>query len=366
MNPFLTCVFQEKPKISQVFFLENFSRCQALKELVFVANTYSKSIVEKHLHLLPEAKLIVIPDGEMHKNQKTKQWIEQELFVSKATKELTIVGVGGGVVSDLVGYIASTYLRGVNLVLVPTTFLAMVDAAFGGKTGVNTEFGKNLVGTIYPASEIWIDITASKTWSLKHLQEGFSEIIKKALISDKNFFVFLEQNVDLILKKDLGLLKECIKKSLEIKSLMTKNDIFDQHKRRCLNFGHTIAHALEYCSHYTISHGHAVAVGLCVETWISGQFFPQVLPLISRIFKLLEKLHYNLTIPLNVTLESMLSTCLMDKKNTRTQLRVVLIKDLGEVEPFANTYCKEVPYYILEKSLLWMFETFSGVNYVIH
>jgi 3-dehydroquinate synthase len=366
MYPFLTCVFQENPKMSQVFFLENFSRCQELKELVFVVNTYSKSFVEKHFHLFPDAKLIVIPDGEMHKNQETKQWIEQELFLCKTTKELTIVGVGGGVVSDLVGYVASTYLRGVNLILVPTTLLAMVDAAFGGKTAINTEFGKNLVGTIYPASEIWIDITVSKTWSSQHLQEGFAEIIKKALIADKNLFVFLEQNVDLILKKDPSFLKECIKKSLEIKSLITKNDIFDQHKRRCLNFGHTIAHALEHSSNYAISHGHAVAVGLCVETWISGQFFPHVLPLISRIFKLLEKLHYNLVIPLNVTLESMLSACLMDKKNTRAQLRVVLIKDLGEVEPFENTYCKDVPFYVLEKSLLWMFETFSGVNHAIH
>jgi 3-dehydroquinate synthetase len=242
----------------------------------------------------------------------------------------------------------------------------MVDAAFGGKTGINTEFGKNLVGTIFPASEIWIDITVSKTWSLQHVQEGFAEVIKKALIADKALLVFLEQNVDLILQKDPSILKEFIKKSLEIKASMTKNDISDHHKRRCLNFGHTIAHALEHSSSYAISHGHAVAIGLCVETWISGQFFPHVLPLISRIFKLLETLQYNLVIPPNVNVENMVSTCLMDKKNTKEQVRIVLIKNLGEVEPFENSYCKEVPLAVLEKSLLWMFEVFSGVNNVLH
>ena len=360
----ISCIFHEKPKQSQIFFLEDLPNIDELKEVVFLADNISKHMLVKYLHSFPQAKQILIPAGEFYKTQETKQFIEEQLFKNKCGKQTTLIGVGGGVICDLAGYVCATYLRGIDLILIPTTLLAMVDAAFGGKNGINTSFGKNLLGTFYPARQIWIDLQATSTWTISHLQEGLAEIIKKALIADAEFFAFLERNVDLFLSKDKKFLKTCIKKSLEIKAFHVQNDLTDSGLRRSLNFGHTIAHALELTSKFSLSHGQAVAIGLCVETWISGQFFPEALLVLPKLIELLKKLKFSLSIPSFITVESLQEACSVDKKNTKDQKRVVLLKKLGAVEPFENNYCTPISDKILRKSLEWMFGEFKEPLYV--
>ena len=357
MIPDLSCVFPTKPKQSDIF-IQEFPSNQ-LSDIVFLADTHSEYIVDKYLRTYRQAKKIVIPPGECYKTQQTKQQIEEQLFKNKCGQSATLIGVGGGVVCDLAGYVAATYLRGIDLILIPTTLLAMVDAAFGGKNGVNTSFGKNLLGSFHPARQIWIDLQSSTTWTLAHLQEGMAEIIKKSLIGDEDFFYFLTKNTELFLSKDVDFLKTLIKKSLAIKAYFVQHDLTDQGVRRALNFGHTIAHALESSSQFAISHGHAVSIGLCVETWISSQFFPEVSDLLPQLMALLKKLQFPFSLPKNVSPKSLLEACSYDKKNTKTQKRFVLLKQLGIVAPFDQDFCSFVPDRVLVESIEWMFETFK-------
>lgn len=363
METVLSCIFYEKPKKSQIFFLEELP-IESFHEVVFLVDTFSQRFIEKYLQTFPKTKLIVIPLGECYKTEETKQLIEEQLFKNKCSKQTTLIGVGGGVVCDLAGYVAATYLRGIDLILIPTTLLAMVDAAFGGKNGVNTAFGKNLLGSFYPACEIWIDLQTRDSWKMSHLQEGMAEMIKKALIADPKFFMLLENHTDLFLSKDLLFLKQCIKKSLMIKASYVQSDLLDSGLRRCLNFGHTIAHALESCSNYAISHGHAVAIGLCVETWISGQFYSEALLLVPIIIELLKKLQFPFLMPEIVTKEKLLKACSFDKKNSNAEARFVILKKLGEVESFGSNYCTTIPDKLLEESIEWMLEIFKEKAYV--
>ena len=363
MEAYLHCSFHKKPTFTKVYF-HNFPPLQNQKSSVFIADVNSKLIANKHLEKIQEADLLVIPSGEIYKTKSTTDWIENELFKRSCNKHTTLIAVGGGVVLDLVGFVAATYYRGVEFIAVPTTFLAMVDACLGGKNGVNTLYGKNLLGTIYPASSVWLDLDAAKTWSKAHLQEGMAEVIKSALIADCDFFSFLEAHVNLFLSKDHHFLEECIKKTLTIKKGFVAQDPEDAGMRRCLNFGHTIAHALEQTSSYRISHGQAVALGLCVETWLSHLMYPNLSDVLYRLIDLLRRMEFPLIIPKDVTISQLINTCLTDKKNLRHQTRCVVLESLGAAGSFDGDFCAPITKQALEMALEWMFATFKQEAYV--
>jgi 3-dehydroquinate synthase len=275
------------------------------------------------------APLITFPAGEENKSRKTKEEIEDALFQRGCTRKCGLIAMGGGVTLDLAGFVASTYARGISWIAVPTTLLAMCDAGIGGKTGVNTPYGKNLIGTFYPPLATIIDISFLKTLPQKELRSGFAEMIKHALIADPEYFAFLESNAENL---EGEALLYAIQRSIEIKEKIVNDDLREGGLRRVLNFGHTFAHALEHVTHYAISHGDAVALGMLFEGTFSENF-PQ-----KRLFTLLKRLGFPLTF--ECTFDALYQAMQRDKKNQDQQPRFVMLRDLGEPFAFDGEYCR--------------------------
>lgn len=281
--------------------------------------------------------IIEVPSGEKAKTREVKQLVEDELLEKGYGRDTVIVAVGGGALLDLAGFVASTYMRGVDLILVPTTLLAMVDAAIGGKTGVNTPHGKNMIGTIYHPKMIIADLTTLDTLPEKEFQNGFSEIYKMGLIADPSI---LEEND----------LEELILKTAQAKINIVQLDPTEKGLRRILNFGHTIGHALEACSGYTLSHGEAVAMGCVTESYLSflmGHLNLEDYQKIESKFP-----HFNL--PKNYDRASLLIAMNFDKKKEKENVRFVMIDRIGNPLPFNGQYCESVQDDILDSVLTKM------------
>ena len=217
-----------------------------------------------------------------------KQTLEDRLFALGADREIVVVGVGGGVTTDLAGFLASTWHRGVPLIHVPTSLLGMVDAAIGGKSGVNLPGGKNLVGTVHQPQSIWCDVAVLDTLPERHYREGFAEVVKTAAIADLRFFGWLERNVDALRGRARDETTRLVERCVRLKGAIVRRDERESGPRAALNFGHTVAHGLEAASGYRMRHGGAVAIGLCVEADLarSAVGFPDAD--LSRLRRLLQ------------------------------------------------------------------------------
>ncbi len=226
-----------------------------------------KNLQSKNIH----AHLTTFQAGEKSKNRKTKEKIEDEMLKLALGRDTCIIALGGGVVGDLAGFVAATYMRGIPYIQVPTTLLAMVDSSIGGKVGVDTRQSKNVIGAFYQPKKVIIDLNFLKTLPKNELANGLAEIIKHALIKDKDLFHFLEKNIDKILSYDLATLKYAIKKSCEIKASIVMQDEKEKGIRRILNYGHTIGHAIEAALNYKISHGNAIAIGMSYAAKLSAK-----------------------------------------------------------------------------------------------
>jgi len=211
---------------------------------------------------------ILMPAGEQHKNRDLWARLTDELLARGFGRDTLVVALGGGVVGDVAGFVAATYMRGVPVLQVPTTLLAMVDASIGGKTGVDTPAGKNLVGAFHPPVAVIIDPEVLRTLPVDHLRAGFAEIVKHGVIADAGYF---EQASTFAERWPLGgpqgldELTDIIRRSVEIKASIVARDERESGLRRVLNFGHTIGHAIEAASAFTTLHGQAVAIGIVAE-----------------------------------------------------------------------------------------------------
>lgn len=248
------------------------------------------------------------------------------LFEKNADRQTLIIGIGGGVVTDITGFVASVFMRGVRFGFVPTTILAMVDASLGGKNGINWGKYKNMVGTISQPEFLLYDYQFLD--SLPHTEwiEGFAEIIKHACIYDTNLFQLLEKNDIKKIKKDTSLLKKLIEKNIAIKYDIVQQDPHEKKLRRLLNFGHTLAHALEKSS--TITHGRAVAIGIYYMSIFSRihEGFTHT----GRIHNLL--MQYELPSQTNIYTDKILQVMLRDKKREKQYIFEILLKKIGEAK----------------------------------
>ncbi|WP_342147215.1 3-dehydroquinate synthase [Rickettsiella endosymbiont of Aleochara curtula] len=213
--------------------------------------------------------LFSFPAGEKFKTYKTKQMLENNMQLHGCNRDTLIIALGGGIVGDLTGFIAATYLRGIPYIQIPTTLLAMVDSSIGGKTGINTIYGKNLIGVIYQPLCVVIDIILLKTLSKKNIINGLIEAIKMFLTYDAKSLHYTESHLRYLIQGSAIYLKEIVTKAVKIKAAVVGRDEKEQGERSVLNFGHTIGHALEKLSNYTLLHGYAVAYGILVEANIS-------------------------------------------------------------------------------------------------
>ncbi len=289
--------------------------------------------------------LFSFPHGEQYKTRTTKELLENQLFEKGFGRDSCVIALGGGVVTDLAGYVAATYCRGIPLVMMPTSLLAMVDASIGGKTGVNGPYGKNMIGCIYQPKKVLLDLSTLKSLPKKEVANGMVEIIKHGLIASCKLFEAVEQGSDI-----QGMIFE----SCRIKKEIVEQDERENGKRRLLNFGHTIGHALERLTHYSLSHGEAVAIGLLVESYLSVKLGLLDQNSLERIHNVLLKNGLPLQLPSRFSLQNLLDTMAWDKKAQKREPRFVMIDAIGSSLAYGSTYCTHVEKSLIKDGLEWV------------
>ncbi len=290
------------------------------KKAVFITDN---NIFKKQKKLFHSYKTIVIKAGEQHKVQQTVNSIIDQLIAFGTDRNTFLVGVGGGVVTDITGYVAAIYLRGVSFGFVPTTILAMVDASIGGKNGIDVGLYKNMVGTIKQPSFLFYDYSLLKTLPQEEWINGFAEIIKHACIKDQSMFKLLENNSLQKFRQNAMLLNKLIQRNALLKSKVVMEDEFEKGNRKLLNFGHTLGHAIE--NKFQLPHGHAVSIGMCAASYISAQqlSFTET----ARVISLLKK--YKLPVSITFNVEEVLKLMKADKKKQNDQLQFILLNKIG-------------------------------------
>ncbi|WP_075434151.1 3-dehydroquinate synthase [Buchnera aphidicola] len=276
----------------------------------------------------------IIQDGEMYKTLTVVEKILSFLLKKAYGRDLTLIALGGGVVGDITGFVASIYQRGVNFIQIPTTLLAQVDASIGGKTGVNHILGKNMIGTFWQPQGVFVDINFLSSLPKQHLIAGMAEIIKYAIIFEKTFFIWLEQNISNILDLQEEALLHCIKKCCALKSKVVQEDEKEVNGLRIfLNLGHSFAHAIEaYTGYGNWLHGNAVSVGIVIASYVS--YFSNFLnkhDLLS-IIKILYITGLPIRGPKKMLPQDYISLMSRDKKVLNNTMRFVLPFSIGKVK----------------------------------
>lgn len=309
------------------------------ENIVIITDSHLKDLYGKQLksHLEQASKevhLLTFKAGEASKTRAEKERLEDEMQKLGLGRDTTLIALGGGVTTDLAGFIAATYCRGIPFVSIPTTLLGMVDASLGGKTGVNTPYGKNLIGAFYLPHALLIDFNLLKSLKPEHMEEGLVEAIKKAMTCDEALFEEIEEHREVILKPTLEQ-QQVIKKAAEIKLKIVEEDFEEKSgKRAILNFGHTVGHALEKYFNYTLSHGKAVALGLIAESFMAKELDLLKPTHFSRIVDLLKPFIQHKDFDSNQVYDLML----LDKKSKNRVPHFVMIDRLGHAVSFKNNY----------------------------
>jgi 3-dehydroquinate synthase len=296
-----------------------------------VAQFYLEPVRETLIQAAFDVVPVLIPDGEEHKNHASLGSIYDALVSARLERKSAVVALGGGVIGDLAGFAAATYLRGVPYVQIPTTLLAQVDSSVGGKTGVNHRDGKNLIGAFYQPRLVLIDVDALATLPRRELVAGLSEIIKYGIIADVELFRLLETNIDRLVELDRELLIRVITQSCAIKARVVEQDEREDDYRAVLNFGHTLGHALEAATEYRdFLHGEAVAIGMAKAAVISARRGFCDAGVVLRIHRLIEKSGLPTELPQNITRERLIEGMELDKKSAGGKIKFVLCDGIGK------------------------------------
>ncbi len=274
--------------------------------------------------------ILEVPEGEEQKSLETAGRLYHELTDFYAERTTPILALGGGVIGDLAGFVAATYLRGVPLIQIPTTLLAQGDSSIGGKVAVNHGLLKNKIGAFYQPRLTISDISTLKTLSPRELSDGLAEIIKHGVILDGEFFSYLEENLDKIKSLDDRVLETIVFRSAKIKAEVVEKDELDLGLRNILNYGHTIGHAIEWVSELKVWHGEAVAIGMLVAARISNKLGILDKNEVIRLKNLVTRAGLPTEIP-SLQLERLIQAMKHDKKILQGKLRFVLPKSIGEV-----------------------------------
>lgn len=280
-----------------------------------------------------EMFICTIKDGEQYKNLSSIEFILENAFIHKLDRKSLIIAFGGGVISDMGGFAASIYQRGIDFISIPTTLLAQVDASVGGKTGINNSFGKNLIGTFYQPKAVYIDIDFLATLPKREFNAGISEIIKMAVCFDRDFFTWLE-NVDLINNKSD--LEYAIFKSVSIKADIVCKDEKENGIRAGLNYGHTFGHIIELLGNYSLYlHGESVGMGMCKANNLAVLLNKLDIKDSTRISNLLRK--YEIPTEYKIQdLNNFYDKLFLDKKSQNNDLRFIIPNGIGNMEIITN------------------------------
>lgn len=303
------------------YFEADFEKIEATAKTIYLID---QNVADAHAELFVDKIFIKIPSGEIFKNQQTVDKVIHELIELKADRYTQLVGVGGGVTCDLTGYISSIYMRGVSLGFVPTTILAMVDAAIGGKNGINHGVHKNMIGSFKQPKWICYDERFLQSLPKSEWINGFAEIIKHACIQDVDMFRYLKQNSIEDFMKNKELLMKLIHRNVGIKVKIVQKDEWERNERRWLNFGHTIGHAIE--NKYALKHGYAISIGMCKAAEMSANFLKfgeqEDLETLLR--------QYHLPTDMAYEKKELLSSLMLDKKMQSGKLNFVMVEKIGK------------------------------------
>lgn len=277
---------------------------------------------------------IEIPDGERFKNLDWANAVYTALLTNFFDRKSALIALGGGVIGDLTGFAAATFMRGVPFIQIPTTLLAMVDSSVGGKTGVNHPMGKNMIGAFYQPKKVLMDLNALKTLPKEEFLSGLAEVIKYGVIRDAEFFEYLDKNREKILALDSDALEHIIQRSCEIKSEVVSRDEREGGLRAILNFGHTVGHAIETAENYTMRHGYAIAIGMVTASRLAHKTGLCDASVPERVEKLIKS--YGLPTDLlalsrKPTVTELMDAMRIDKKTEDGKVKFVLPRKIGEV-----------------------------------
>lgn len=308
-----------------------------------IMNHYRAAITSELDAANKSYETLIIPDGEQHKNMQTINDILDKMVAAQIKRDSGIIAFGGGVVGDIAGFAAAIYMRGIALIQIPTTLLAQVDSAIGGKTGVNHDGGKNLIGSFYQPQSVWCDGSVLATLSEREFNAGLAEVVKYGLLGGAqkasataenmgDFFTWLEEHQAAIIARDNETLTEMIYQSALCKAntVMTDERETSNH-RALLNLGHTFAHAIETVQHYQgWMHGEAVAYGLVAAATLSETLCGLDASVTTRTKNLLANFNLPTQLPPNLAADDIIAAMKLDKKHTHQQQNFILLRALGD------------------------------------
>ncbi|WP_440463745.1 3-dehydroquinate synthase [Psychrobacter sp. ASPA161_6] len=294
-----------------------------------VAPLYLKSL-EDELAQQFTVKVCVLPDGEQYKNQTSIDQIYDALMAEHFNRDVTLIALGGGVVGDMTGFAAASFMRGVNFIQIPTTLLSQVDSSVGGKTGINHAQGKNMIGAFWQPQIVLAEMSTLKTLPARELSAGLAEVIKYALIMDADFLTWLEHNLPAMMALDLAVLGEAVKRCCQYKADVVAQDERESGVRALLNFGHTFGHVIETHEGYgNWLHGEAVAAGMVQAAELSQKLGWLTNEDVARIKRVLTLANLPITPPA-IDVQTALDLMGHDKKVKHGQIRLILLKSIGE------------------------------------
>ena len=299
-------------------------------------NNEFEEFVQSINKLTTTLNFIDIPGGDQTKNINQLNEIIEKVLTYGIDRQNVIIAFGGGVIGDIAGFTASILLRGINYIQVPTTLLSQVDSSVGGKTGINSKIGKNLIGSFHQPQAVLADINILKTLPNREFRAGFAEVVKYGLIKDLEFFNWLNQEYDSIFIYDKIKLQKMITKSCEIKAKIIKNDEKEGGKRALLNLGHTFAHAIESFGNFDgrIIHGEAVSIGICLAFKLSNKLCFCSTDDTKKVINLFQKSKLPTSLhdikKLSISTSGMIQKFKLDKKNRQNELTFILNKRIGE------------------------------------
>jgi len=322
---------------------------QRAKFVVTDENLVSAGHLEKLLSQRNIPTFVISPAGETSKNINTAVAIIETMEKAYLGRDTVVVALGGGTVGDVAGFAASVFKRGVPVIHIPTTTVAQADSAVGGKTGVDSSISKNAFGAFWHPAAVYIDVATLTTLDDRQFRAGLVESVKHALIADGEYFGFLEENLDAILEREADVLERVADFNCRIKGKVVEADPHERNKRRILNYGHTIGHAVEAASGFELLHGEAVAIGIIAAGLIEIELQLAQPDRLDRIRRILEKLGMPAKLPKDLAEDKLIDLMKHDKKAIDKWPRFVLISDIGQVHSQDGQWAVKVGHQLVEK-----------------
>ncbi len=301
-----------------------------------VVSLYGDKIFDKLVAEGYKSDMFVIPAGEKSKTRRTKEIVEDDMLSKGYRRDCCVIAVGGGVVTDLAGFLAGTYGRGVPFINYATTLLAAADASVGGKTAVDTPLATNLIGLFNQPEKVYLDIAAWSTLPEREVYSGMAETIKHACLASKDFFDFLDKNMDKILANDKEACEYIAEQNCKIKYNVVMKDERESGLREVLNLGHTVGRAIETVSDYRLLHGEALSIGMVAEVKLARKLGYMNDTEVEAVIDLLRRAKLPIAIPDYIDKEALVKKLYTDKKVKNGQLRFVIQRGIGEIVEYSE------------------------------